>query len=145
MTPQPLVVTPAFLKQIQTALLSLQDQVEAQLQGGATYTDDSGNTQDVPVVDSSLSVDAGGPSGSTGSFGAATGLNSKLSAVSGTVQQQLLNWQKWCSDMISDISTTLSNFSTINDFNTQSVQQLLNEFPLTTTDMSSTGNLGSAG
>jgi hypothetical protein len=139
MAPQPLVVTPAFLQQIQSAVLILQEQVQEQLQGGATYTDDSGNTQYVPVVDESLSVDAGGPSGSTGSFTAASDLNTKLGTVSGTVQQCLLDWQKWCSDILSDISTTLANFSSINDFNTQSVQQLLNEFPLTTTDMFGTG------
>jgi hypothetical protein len=145
MTAPPTLVTPDYLRKIQNALLELQDQVEAQLHPTGTFTDGNGDTRYVPPVNPNLKVDAGGPAGNSGSFEAASDLNTQLGACAGSIQEQLLNWQKWCSDMISDINTTLANFGNVNDLNTQTVQQLLNDFPLTFADLSSSGNGGSPG
>jgi hypothetical protein len=143
-TAQPLVISQNFLTQLYYAFSLLGAVVNTNLDGG-TGTDVDG--QDIPVLNSNLNVSAGGPNNgnTTGSFAAATQLNTQLQAVAGSINGQLVNWQKWCNDICSDLTNTIQNFGSINDFNTQTVEQFLNEFPLTTADMSPAGNSGNTG
>jgi hypothetical protein len=145
MTPQPLNVDSAYLQKLQGQLQVLLDQLNAL----STATMPGDSSVDLPLVDGNLNVMAGGPPASAGtgagSFPQAQALNSQLGAVGGSVAQQLTLWGKWLPDMITDLGTTISNFSNINDFNTQTVQQLLNEFPDITADMTNTSGSGPTG
>jgi hypothetical protein len=144
-TPPPLSIDPTFLQTVQTALNTLAAEAETQLRGvgSSTY---QGNTRYVPPVNEDLSVDAGGPvadsggNSGSGGFSPATDLNAQLATVGGEVFTNLTTLRKTWADLAREISTVLSTWSNTEDINTESVSQLLTQFPATVTDLNGTSS-----
>jgi len=115
-----------YLKKLQGELQDLLDQVNTQLKGLGTKGASSATTPFISAVTSSIQVAAGGAS-----FDAAQQINTALQTMGGSVNDQL-NWLKnLLTDMISDITTTMSSFSGTESLNNESVSTLESDFQKT--------------
>jgi hypothetical protein len=141
-------INETYLKQLQGQLDTVLTDVEGQLKGLGATTDTS-TTGYLNPVTQDLSVLAGGGTGTTGTFDAATELNNALSQMGGSVNDQLTWLKKVLTDMISEIGTTIDSFSKTESLNNETVEQLMTDFQNTITDMSNppggtgTGSSGS--
>lgn len=141
-------INETYLKQLRSQLDTVLADVEGQLKGLGVTTDTS-TTGYLNPVTQDLSVLAGGGTGTTGTFDAATELNSALSQMGGSVNEQLTWLKKVLTDMISEIGTTIDSFSSTESLNNETVEQLMTDFQNTISDMSNppggsgTGSTGS--
>jgi hypothetical protein len=74
-------------------------------------------------------------SGGTSSFDIATQLNNALTSMGGTVADELSWLEKVLTDMISEITTTISSLQGADGLNSESVDTLIQDFQNTITDM----------
>lgn len=118
-----------YLNGLKSQLSQILTDVEKQLTGAGS-TSDPGTTGWLFPIDSTFSVSAGGSN-----FNAATALNNALKAFGGSVHDQLTWLKKVLTDMISEITTTVDSMGNTEDLNTQSVDQLINDFQSTINDM----------
>jgi hypothetical protein len=128
-------INETYLKQLQSQLDTILSDVEGQLRGIGATTDTS-TTGYLSAVTSDLSVMAGGGTGTSGTFAAATELNSALSAMGGSVNDQLTWLKQVLTDMITEIGTTIDSFTSTESLNSETVEQLMTDFQDTITDMS---------
>lgn len=130
-------INKSYLLNLQTQLQDILDQVEAQLRGLGTTGTSTGTTNFIQAVNSSLSVVAG-PAG----FQAGADLNNALKSMGGSVNDQLTWLQKVLTDMISEITTTVNSFTSTEQLNEESVDQLMTDFQQTIASMSSPPGAG---
>jgi hypothetical protein len=128
----------SYLDTLQGQLEELQSQVQQQLEGLGTAGASSNTLSFIEPVTSSLNVAAGAQP-----FDAGATLNSKLSAMGGSVNDQLTWLNKVLGDMISEITTTVASFKGTESLNNESVDQLITDFQATISDMSTQAGSGS--
>jgi len=129
-----------YLKKLQGNLQDLLGQVNDQIQGLGTKGATGSTTSFIPPVTSSLTVAAG-----ASSFNAGAAINKALSAMGGSVSDQLTWLKHVLTDMISEITTTVNSFSGTESLNNESVTQLMNDFQKTINDINSPAGSGSSG
>jgi hypothetical protein len=112
-----------YLTNLQNQLRDLHTQVEQQLTGMGTAGVTSTTTSFIEPITSTLHVAAG-----TASFDAGAALNSALSAMGGSVHDQLTWLGTVLNDMIGEITTTVSSFNGTESLNNETVDQLISDF-----------------
>jgi hypothetical protein len=130
-TPPPLNIDQAYLKKVQGAFETLLQDVKDQINGIGM---DSGIM--IPAVGADLNeyFSPGGAAakGVTGTyplaFMPASDLYNQLGTMGTSIGAELQWLEKVLQDVISGITTTLNNFGTAEDINTDSVEQLLANF-----------------
>lgn len=126
-----------YLKTLRTQLDQVLSDVNSQLRGQGATTDTSTTGYLNPVAqDLGQLVKAGGTSGSSGTFNAATELTNALNKMGGSVNDQLTWLKKVLNDMITEIGTTIDSFNGTESLNNETVEQLMADFQNTITDMS---------
>jgi hypothetical protein len=127
-----------YLDGLKTQLQDLQTQVEQQLQGLGTSGATPNTVSFIEPITSSIKLQAG-----ASSFDAGAELNSKLSAMGGSVNDQLTWLDKVLGDMISEITTTVASFKGTESLNNESVDQLITDFQNTIGDINTPAGSGS--
>lgn len=128
-------INAAFLNKMKSQLNDILTEVQAQLKGiGQAYRANA--TFNINPVDSTLGVtiQAGGVS-----FDAAAELKTALNKMGGSVHEQLEWLRKVLSDMILEITDTVTKFTNNETLNKELVEKLITEFQLTINDMSPQG------
>jgi hypothetical protein len=122
-----------YLKNLQSQLQDMLNGVDQQLAGG---TDNPYSVWLPPAVDG-FQIKAGGTTGSSGSstFDLATTLTQAISTTWTSITDELTWLKKVLTDMISEISTTITSFGNVENINSETVDQLMQDFQSTITDM----------
>jgi hypothetical protein len=126
-----------YLNQLKGQLSEILSQVDQELTGIGAYNA-PGSTGWLKPVDNTLSVSAGGSS-----FNAGSELNAALKTMGGSVNDQLTWLKKVLTDMINEITTTVDSMSNTETLNTETVDQLINDFQSTINDMNNPPGSGS--
>jgi len=138
-TPAPTKIDPTYLKRVQSAFELLLAEVKDQINGIGM---DGGIL--IPAVSASLNeyFSPGGAvvKGVTGTYSLpfvpAADLYSQVGTMGSSIGSELHYLEKILQDIISGITTTLNNFGTAEDINTDSVDHLLAEFKSVVADLS---------
>jgi hypothetical protein len=121
----------SYLQKLKTTLSAMQTQVEDQIRGQGASSDPT-TTLFIGPVDSTLTVHAGGVGAGAGStFDIATALASTLSAMGGSVHDQLAWLDTTLGDMITEITATVNSFGTTESANNEVMDKLISEFQTT--------------
>ncbi|HUZ26732.1 MAG TPA: hypothetical protein VMV07_23515 [Streptosporangiaceae bacterium] len=120
-----------YLNQLKTRLGEMQAQVEGQIRGQGPSNDPT-TTLWIDPVNSGLTVTAGGVGAGAGStFDVAAALSAALSAMGGSVHDQLVWLDRILGEMINQITVTVKSFGTAETANNDSVDKLISEFRAT--------------
>jgi hypothetical protein len=150
----PTTINSTYLNNLSTSLQDLLDGVNQQLNGQGYI--DNGAVM-VPTLNSPQFAVAGGggagPGGSGGSgsgttsgtFDAANALNTQLQLMGGTVYQELQWLQKVLTEMIDEITTTVSSMKGTDSLNSESVDTLTQDFQSTISDLNTPAVSGGSG
>jgi hypothetical protein len=117
----PTQVSVGSLEELRGSLQDILDQVNAQLSGQSPEGD---GPVVIDPVNSDLVVQAGG----TVDFNAAADLNTALSLMGGSVQDQLTWLSKTLTAMIGEITTSIGSLTSTETLNTSQVNALISEF-----------------
>lgn len=128
-----------YLKKLQSNLQDLLDQVNDQIQGLGTKGATGATTSFIPPVTENLTLAAGATS-----FDAGGTIVKALQAMGGSVASQLAWLKNVLTDMIAEITTTISSFTGTESLNNESVAQLMNDFQKTINDVNSPAGSGSS-
>lgn len=124
-------VDAAYLNRLKARLTEMQAQVEDQIRGQGASSDPT-TTLWVDPVNSSLMVRAGGVGAGPGStFDAAGALSTALSAMGGSVSDQLTWLDAVLGKMINQITVSVNSFENTEGVNNDVIGQLMSEFQAT--------------
>jgi hypothetical protein len=128
-----------YLDNLKNQLQDLQTQVEQQLQGLGTKGVTSNTLSFIEPLTSQLTIAAG-----AASFDAGAALKTALNVMGGSVNEQLTWLEKVLGDMISEIITTVASFKGTESLNNESVDQLMNDFKNTISEMNTPAGSGTS-
>jgi chemotaxis protein histidine kinase CheA len=129
----------SYLNGLKAQLQELLDTVNDQITGLGTKGVTSDTTSFIQPVTSQLKVAAG-----TAGFDVGKELNTALSALGGSVSDQLAWLKKVLTDMISEITTTVNSFSASESLNEEAVETLATDFANTISDIGTPAASGSS-
>jgi hypothetical protein len=125
-----------YLTNLRAMLQEMLDDVSHQVNGLGNKSTILGNIW-VPPVDGNLNITMpGGTPGTSSTFPLGADLNAKLTAMGGTVSDDVVWLQTVLGDMIDEIDTTIKSMSDTENLNEDTIQKLMDDFQQTLSDMS---------
>jgi hypothetical protein len=132
-----------YLTGLQSTLEGILTEVKQQIAGVGPVTIGTGIEDIAPL--SSLTLEPGVTGSNGAGFDPANQLLTALKTMGGSVNDQLVWLEKFLTDMIAEIGTTITSFGTAGSLSSESVAQLDSDFSGAINDMQQGASSGSSG
>jgi hypothetical protein len=132
-----------YLSGLRTTLEGILTEVKQQIAGVGPVTTGTAVEDIAPL--SSLTVEPGVTGSNGAGFDPANQLLTAIKAMGGSVNDQLVWLEKFLTDMIAEIGTTITSFGNSDGLSSESVAQLDSDFSGAISDMQQGASSGSSG